>query len=154
VAALGEIDGADDDGPPPGVVPWTWLANRASGEAVVSGRFADIGNASSLATLRTALAKSAIHHGLNDIDAATIQLSAPRAFTQAVSRFVHDWTDPDNRFTGIRYLSRLGHDFVNWAIFESPPGEASPLESTTSNDIASDDPDLSEALRVLGLRFG
>jgi hypothetical protein len=153
VAALAEIDGPDT-GPPAGVVPWSWLSNRSSGEAIVSGRFADIGNASTLATLRNALAKNAIRYGLGDIDGATIRLSAPRAFTQEVSRFVHDWTDSDRRFTGIRYLSRLGNDFVNWAIFEAPPGEASSLESTTSGDIASDDGDLAKALQVLGLSLG
>jgi RES domain len=152
VAALAEIDGPDD-GPPAGVVPWTWLTNRASGEAIVSGRFADIGNANSLATLRTALAKNAIRHRLDEIDGATIRLKAPRAFTQEVSRFVHDWTDSDGRFTGIRYLSRLGNEFVNWAMFEPPHGEPSPLESTTTGAIAPDDADLSEALRILGLRL-
>src|SRR5437667_12644959 len=35
--------------------------------------------------LRMALAASAIRHGLDEIDAATIRLRAPRAFTQPVS---------------------------------------------------------------------
>jgi hypothetical protein len=100
------------------------------------------------------LPQSAIRHGLNDIDGATIRLSAPRAFTQQVSRFVHDWDDAEGRFVGIRYVSRLGNEFVNWAIFEPPPDESSPIESTTSSDISADDADLAEALRLLGLHFG
>ena len=150
---LAQIDGPND-APLAGVVPWSWLSKRSSGEATVSGRFADVGTANSLATLRQALAGTAIRHGFSDVDGATIRLSAPRPFTQAVARFVYEWTDHDGRFTGIRYLSRLGNELVNWAIFEPPTGENSPVEATSSADISSSDPDLTEALRLLDLRFG
>ena len=153
VAALAEIEG-EDDAPPVGAVPRSWPTTRLSGEAIMSGRFADVGDASSLTTLRIALAKSAIHHRLVDVEGATIRLSAPRAFTQEVSRFVYEWTDAGSPFAGIRYLSRLGNEFVNWAIFEPSTIAASPLEHTTNLAIAMDDPDLAEALRILGLRFG
>jgi RES domain-containing protein len=79
LAGLEQIEGEDES--PPGV-PRARLDTRRIGEATVQGRFADIGDARSLATLRTALAASAIHYGLDEIDAATIRLSAPRAFTQ------------------------------------------------------------------------
>jgi hypothetical protein len=81
---LAQIDGPHDV-PLAGVVPWSWLSKRSSGEATVSGRFADVGTANSLATLRQALAGTAIRHGFSDVDGATIRLSAPRPFTQAVA---------------------------------------------------------------------
>jgi len=152
VAGLAEIDG-EDDGPPVGVVPQSWLTTRSSGEAIISGHFADVGDASSLATLRIGLASRAIHDGLAEIDGATIRLSAPRAFTQRVSRFVYEWGAADAPFAGIRYLSRFGDKFVNWAIFEPIPLAESPLDSVVSHVIAPDDADLSEALHVLGLKL-
>lgn len=153
VAELAEIDGPDLDRAP-GVVPWTWLGHRSCGEAVVSGRFSDVGAASSLALLRQALASDAIAHGLQEIDGAAIRSSAPRGFTQRLSRFVHDWKDPDGQFDGIRYVSRWGNEFVNWAIFEPAEGKTSPVQSTTSDLIQADDVELQEALRILNLTFG
>jgi RES domain len=153
VAVLAAIDG-EDDGPPLGVVPQNWLHRRMSGQAILSGRFADIGHANSLATLRTALASRAIHHGLGEIDGAAIRLKAPRAFTQEVSRFVYECTEADGPFVGIRYLSRLGDQFVNWAIFEPPSSAMSPLENVEAHIIAREDADLAEALRLLGLNLG
>jgi hypothetical protein len=90
-------------------VPRTWLEARVLGEANVEGLFVDIGDTTSLATLRTVLAAGAIHHGLDEIDAATIRLRAPRAFTQQVSRYVYE----QGSFVGIRYRSRLGDDLLN-----------------------------------------
>ncbi len=153
VAGLAEIDG-DEELPPVAILPRSWLTTRSGGEATISGRFADVGDARSLATLRTALASRAIHHGLAEIDGAAIRLSAPRTFTQEVSRFVYEWRDAEGVFVGIRYLSRLGDRFVNWAIFEPALGVALTLESVTAHEIAADDVDLNEALGVLGLRFG
>jgi hypothetical protein len=79
----------------------------------------DVGDAGTLATLRSELAASAIHFGLDEIDAGTIRLNAPRAFTQTVSRFVYEQRDEQGSFAGIRYGSRLGDQFVNWAIFRT-----------------------------------
>ena len=132
-------------------MPRSWLTTRLSGEAIISGRLADVGDAMSLATLRTALASRAIHHGLAEVDGAAIRLGAPRAFTQAVSRFVYAWTDAGGPLAGIRYLSRLGDKFVNWAIFEPSPLGESPLDSVKAQVVAPDDADLTEALHVLGL---
>ncbi len=144
IAELDRIEG-DDEAPP--AVPRTWLARRLVGEATVEGRFVDVGDAVSLATLRTALAASAIHHGLDEIDAATIRLRAPRAFTQQVSRHAYE----QGSFAGIRYRSRLGDDILNWAIFEPAPNGQMPLVARTSAEIDADDPDLSAALALLDL---
>jgi hypothetical protein len=144
LAELERIDG-DDESPP--AVPRAWLDNRLLGEAKVEGRFVDVGDTSSLATLRTALAASAIRYGLDEIDAATIRLRAPRAFTQQVSRLVYE----QGPFAGIRYRSRLGDDVLNWAIFEPAPDAPSPFGATTSTEVEADDPDLRAALGLLGL---
>ena len=144
---LAELDRIEGDDEPPPAVPGTWLAGRLIGEAAVEGRFVDVGDSASLATLRTALAASAIHHGLDEIDAATIRLRAPRAFTQQVSRYVYE----QGSFAGIRYRSRLGDDILNWAVFESAPDGASSLVETTSAAIEANDSDLRAALDLLGL---
>jgi len=144
LAELERIDGEEEPTP---AVPRTWLQGRLIGEANAEGRFVDVGDAASLATLRTALAASAIHHGLDEIDAAAIRLRAPRAFTQQVSRYVYE----HGSFVGIRYRSRLGDDVLNWAVFEPVPGGASPLVGTTAAAIEADDPDLRAALELLGL---
>jgi hypothetical protein len=131
VAALEAIEG-DEDAPSPGVVPRRWLQGRRMGETAVSGNFVDIGDATSLATLRTQLAARAIHHGLSEIDAATIRLQAPRRFTQEVSRLIYEWHEGQGGCAGICYRSRLGDQFMNWAIFEPPPDASLELPLTSS----------------------
>jgi len=148
LAELAQVEGDDE---PPAGVPRTWLETRVVGEATVQGPFVDVGDARTLATLRTALAATAIRSGLDEIDAATSRLRAPRAFTQAVSRFVYEQRDERGSFAGIRYGSRLGDQFVNWAIFEPAPEAPSPFLSTSSDPVEADDPALRAALDVLGL---
>jgi hypothetical protein len=73
-----------------------------------------------------ALADRVLHYGLDDLDAGAIR-RAPRAFTQEISRYVFENARDDNGqpISGVRYLSRLGDEFVNWAIFEpSAPSSA------------------------------
>jgi hypothetical protein len=152
VAGLEAIEG-DEDAPPPGVVPVRWLHRRRIGEAAAAGDFVDIGDAGSLATLRIHLAARAIHHGLSEIDAATIRLHAPRRFTQEISRLVYEQHEEPGRYAGIRYRSRLGDQFVNWAIFEPPPDSGLELGQGNSREIEPDDPDLLEALRLLNLEL-
>jgi len=112
-AALAEISGADDY-VPLGVVPREWRHGRAMGAADAAGIFAAVGSSESLATLRAALASTIVELGLDDVDAAAIRSSVPRAFTQVVSRYVYD----TGRFDGVNYRSRYGDEVENWAIFE------------------------------------
>jgi RES domain len=148
---LAELDRIEGDDEPPPAVPRSWLDKRLLGEARVEGRFVDVGDTTSLATLRMALAASAIRHGLDEIDAATIRLRAPRAFTQQVSRFVYEQRDDRGAFAGLRYRSRLGDEIINWALFEPAPDAGSPFVATTAAAIEADDPDLEAALGLLGL---
>jgi RES domain len=153
LAGLAAIEGDDDALPPPGVVPLRWLDGRRIGETSITGNFVDIGDVGSLATLRAHLAARAIHHGLSEIDAATIRLHAPRRFTQEISRLVYEWHENHGGCAGICYRSRLGDQFVNWAIFEPPPDMVLDLSQANSHEIETDDPDLPEALRLLNLEL-
>jgi hypothetical protein len=95
------------------------------GTARADGPFAALGAARSLAHLRDRLAHRALHHGVDELDAAAIRAHAPRAFTQEVSRVVFECTEASGepQFDGIAYRSRLGDELENWAIFEPPTGE-------------------------------
>jgi hypothetical protein len=154
-AELAQIAGdAGDAGfPAPlaaGAVPVEWCATRVVGAARHTGSFADVGRSESLAHLRSALAARALHYGFDDLDAGELRRRVPRAFTQEISRhvFVHG-RDPHGRpLAGLRYLSRLGDDLVNWAIFETEP----PVECA-SVPVDPDDPDLRAAFARFGLSW-
>lgn len=60
--------------------------------------------------------------------------------------FEHGTTSDGHPLLGLRYLSRLGDDIENWAIFE----DSEPHDATT-DQIAADDPDLLAALSILDL---
>lgn len=152
VAGLADIDG-EDDAVPAGSVERSWLARRRMGVAEVAGCFIDIGHSGSLAVLNRALAGVARAHGLPELDAAAIRLSAPRAVTQRISRWVYDHSTPDGRrrYAGVRYASRLGDELANWAIFE-PAAVHGDLEHG-SGIIQPDDPDLVAAMQLHNLQW-
>jgi hypothetical protein len=156
-SGLAEIEGGDGRFLAPGSLDASWLARRRLGEATVAGRFADVGHSASLAQIRRDLAGRVVHYGLPDLDASTIRLAAPRRFTQEVSRYVYERTARGGRraFDGISYLSRLGDEFRNWAIFE-PATEAAAravARRPAVREIAPDDPDLRRALEIHGVRL-
>lgn len=132
-----------------GVVPADWMANRCLGSGRLTGRYAEIGAVESLAELRYALAARLVHHQIADLDAAAIRLSVPRRFTQEVSRYLFEMADEgERRWDGIAYLSRLGDDLHNWALFEPHVPAERQVEM-----IRPDDRDLERALELLGLRL-
>jgi hypothetical protein len=155
-AALKEIEG--DEGTatqPPGELEAAWLRRRCLGVARVGGEFVDVGHSTSLARFREALASRVLHHGLDDLDAATIRLSAPRRFTQEISRYIYDRSTSQGkrRYAGIAYRSRLGDEFYNWAIFESPGGALPWIGEPETEPLEAEDPDLVRALEMLGVRL-
>ena len=158
-AQLGRIRSNDRGAPQtalPGHVPARWRHERVLGHGVpdeVNGLLVVVGGSVSLATLRCALAGVARRFGLRDLDAAAIRLSAPRGFTQVVSRFVYDAVaEGGSRFAGIYYLSRHGDDIANCGIFER---EGSfPVMSVERSAIDSDDYDFVTACSLLGLEAG
>jgi hypothetical protein len=146
-------DRADADFPAPlpaGGVPVEWCDTRAVGSARHTGTFADVGRSESLAHLRSALAARALHYGFDDLDAGELRRRVPRAFTQEISRhvFVHGRDDGGRPLAGLRYLSRLGDDLVNWAIFETEP----PVQ-TAGEPVDRADADLRAAFARFGLSW-
>ncbi len=139
---LKEIEG-DDDFHPLGHVPAEWVERRLMGSAWAGGKFAFVCGSEWLKELRTGLAAICAAFGISDLDASILQSRSQFVITQAVSRYVFE-----SGFQGIYYLSRHGHDFENWALFE--PFD---LRDTTSRAIQVEDPALTEALRILGLKL-
>lgn len=152
ITELAEIHGPSDEYHV-GVVPATWLENRAIGEATLTGIYADVGHARSLNYLRTVMAGRLIHYGIPDLDAAAIRLSAPRRFTQEISNHVYRLSAPDAtpRFAGIEYESRFGDNYQNWALFERPAKEA--ISNPIVRPVRRNDPHLHTALATLGLKL-
>lgn len=95
-------------------------------------------------------AASARHYGLDDLDAGELRRRVPRGLTQEVSRYLfeHGSNPHGDPVAGIRYLSRLGDELDNWAIFE---GHELDAIVEADEEIAADDPDLASALATLGL---
>ena len=148
-----EVEGSSSF-PLPGDLDPSWVENRCLGVAEVDGEFVDVGHSRSLATLREALTSRIVHYGLDDLDAAAVRLSAPRRFTQEISRYVYDQSTSEGRrrFAGIAYRSRLGDEFQNWAIFESLDDPSWAVGPETQ-PLEADDPDLIQALKRLGVRL-
>jgi len=159
---LAAIEGGpdDDDFPtvPPGKVDRAWLERRRVGTATLEGRFVDVGHSHTIAELRPRFLQQAIDAALPDFDAAAIRTAAPRALTQAISRFLYgasldDGDVPD----GVEFGSRHGDDQQLWAIFERDADIGSPsshlLGATTSAMIAPDEPDLREAMALHHLEW-
>jgi RES domain-containing protein len=156
IAALAEITGEDDGALPPGHVPASWITARTMGTATVDGRFADVGHSQSLAHLQVAMAARLIHYGIPELDGSVIRESR-REFTQEVSLYVFSQATVSGgapAFAGIAYESRLGSEFMNWAIFERPDRDA--VREASSTAFGEDDPDLTKALTRfdLGLARG
>ena len=155
-AQLGPIRSNDRGAPrtdSPGRVSPRWRHERVVGRGVpddVHGLLVVIGASVSLATLRRRLADVARRYGLGELDGAAIRLSAPRAFTQEVSRFVYDQVgDGGSPYGGLFYLSRHGDDLADCAIFER--GEPFPVTSLERSPVAADDVDFVTACAMLGL---
>jgi hypothetical protein len=156
VDELDEIagDDADVESVPAGSVQVEWIEKTLMvGTATTFGVFAQVGTSRSLAYLRKELIHRALHHGLHDIDGDVIRRKAPRRFTQEISQLIYACTGEygEPAFSGVSYLSRLGDDFPNWAIFEPSGGAPVPLEPDDGKRIERDDDDLLAAVELLEL---
>jgi hypothetical protein len=156
-AELAKISGDARDALPPGHLDAAWLDVRRIGEATVAGRFAEIGHSASLAELERALGARLAHYGIADLDASAIRLTVPRRFTQEISRYVYEQTAARGRraFDGIAYLSKLGDEFWNWALFE-PIGPSAPRRFLTEVRVAKISPEgaaFRRALELLDIRL-
>jgi hypothetical protein len=112
------------------------------GTASASGEYADIYATEWIALLRRALADECLRLGVDDLDAGVLQRES-RRLTQLASAQVYE-----RGFPGIYYRSRHGHNLENWALFEPFLITASRAEK-----ISIDDPNLLQALGILGLQM-
>lgn len=144
-----ETDDADPEPPLGGEVPVEWLDGRCIGTATLTGDYVELGHHQTLAELRHVMARRLVHHGVTELDAATIRLTTPRALTQEISRYVFDDTTAGaRRWNGISYLSKYGDDLDNWAVFEPAAPTVIGLDLIDQRDR-----DLAEALQLHGLRM-
>ncbi len=114
------------------------------GSAAANGRYADLYASSWVGHLRISLVADLRALSVEDLDAATLHLSAPRRLTQRAARIAFE-----AGFDGVHYRSRYGHEVENWALFE--PFLVQPKET---EDIDPADGELQEALRIHGLQLG
>ncbi len=143
VADLAQMENGENDFTPFGTVPRTWLSTRSMGTAEVSGQYADIYSAAWVSHLRVALASTAIRLGLRDLDLSSLQRDEPRLLTQRAGQEALK-----EGLNGVYYISRHGTSIENWAIFEPFP-----IENPVSVSLVEGDPDLADALRLLGIEF-
>ena len=138
---LAEIAG-EDDYSHVGEVPVEWIDKRMMGSATAE-EYADICSSEWISRLRKSLAGHLERFGIEDLDASVLQLTAPRALTQFVSRIVFS-----AGFAGIYYRSKYGHDIENWALFE-------PFRIMVRNSepVQFSDPDLQQALKLHSLKL-
>ena len=83
-----------------------------------------------------------------DLDGAAIRDTAPRVFTQSLSRLAYSCLQADGvtpAYDGISYLSKYGDDLVCWALFE---GRGS-ISDTESFVLEPSDREVVEAARLL-----
>jgi hypothetical protein len=139
---LAEIEG-ENDVVPLGHVLIAWLETRLLGSAEYQGDYADLYGSEWVGLLSRELAADCVALGIGELDAATLQLSAPRRLMQLASRKAFALG-----FDGVVYRSRLGHDIENWALFE--PFKISPKATIA---IELNDPDLRKALAIHHLEF-
>jgi hypothetical protein len=150
IADLALMENGEDDFTAVGTVRRAWIKGRCIGSANVDGEYSDIYALVLVSHLRAALAAIAVKLGMEDIDLSSLQRAEPRRLTQQASRIAFELG-----FAGVFYRSRYGHSIENWAIFEDRTmSERFPIRQPQSWKVAENDPDLLEALRILGLIIG
>jgi len=147
IADLALMENGEDDFTALGTVRRAWIKGRCIGAATVGGEYADIYALGWVSHLRTALAEIAVRLGMEDVDLSSLERAEPRQLTQHAGRNAFELG-----YAGVYYHSRYGHSIENWAIFEDwAISERFPIQQPNSRKVAEDDPDLLEALRILGL---
>jgi len=87
---------------------------------------------------------------MEDIDLSSLERAEPRLLTQRAGRIAFELG-----YAGVFYHSRYGHSIENWAVFEDwTMSDRFPIRQPTSRKVGEDDPDLLEALRILGIVIG
>jgi hypothetical protein len=134
----------------PGTIDAAWLEERLMGEAYIDNAvLANVAESKSIAYLNKTLSAVLIEFHIDEFDAAVLRMKAPRAVTQLVSRSVFEAsTSTGASFAGVSYLSRLGDEIENYALFE---GANWTLAHTKISPIDPSDPDLVEVCELFGV---
>ena len=150
VADLALMENCEDDFTAFGTVCKAWIKGRCIGSANVEGEYADIYALAWVSHLRLALAGTVVKLGMEDIDLSSLERAEPRLLTQRAGRIAFELG-----YAGVFYHSRCGHSIENWAVFEDwTMSDRFPIRQPNSRKVDEDDPDLLEALRILGLVIG
>jgi len=145
-------DAADYPVPPAGVVDPLWIAGKKISHAILSGAYADVRSASTIATLRPRFLRLALALGFDDFDASALKRAFPRELTQHVAGHLYDLLTDDGEplVDGVRFASRHGDELAMWAIFERPGDEPSSrrVKDAEGHLVSLDDPDLLRAVEL------
>jgi len=103
------------------------LQPRTAATARLTGTYAAITEAQSVAALRPIFLQQAQQLGLEDLDAAALKDARPRSLTQHVATYIYETTKLD----GVRFLSRHGDDTSCGPSSNAPKIPTSALTYTT-----------------------
>lgn len=150
-------DARDYPTAPAGALPRDWIEPRRAGHATLTGRYAAVTRAGSLAALRSRFLSKARELGLPDVDAGTLkQADSARPLTRAVSRWLYRLRTEDDQplVDGVRFDSRHGDGRALWAVLERPgdPAVSPHFSATTIGRLPAGDL-LDEAMRLHDLRW-
>ena len=155
-AALEEIHEDEEDAKQfptlrPGQVHKSWLEPRCVATAVLYGNYCRVTAAGSVAQLYPMFIAATLKDGHDDFDAALLKSAGARKITRAVAAYLYLQPDID----GVEFASRHGDEARMWAVFEQPHDPAISGHLTRLNDysLQTDNPDLLEAFRLLGLEW-
>jgi hypothetical protein len=137
----------------PGSVPDDYFQSRYIGHISVDqdARFVDLDHPHTHTASRPALKRLLTRFEVSKIDRGTF-LNPDRRITQTIAQ--HYWQlslRPDHQnWRGLRYVSRLAHDWECWAVWQP-----SPLRQLTANVkvVTRNNPALISAAERLGIRY-
>lgn len=159
LGGIAEDDEDADEYPTPvaGSLPREWIGARMVGTADLSGPYADVRAADTIAALRPGFLRLALTLGYPDFDAAALKSAHPRELTQRLSSHLYALTDErdETMVDGVHFASRHGDELTMWAIFERPGDEPSSkhLRNVTTRLVTIDEPDLARAMALHGLTW-
>lgn len=141
--------------PAAGTIERAWIRGRMVGTAALSGRYVDVRNSATIASLRPKYLELALSLGFDDFDAAALKAAYPRRLTQELTVDFNGMTRPDGSpsVAGVRFGSRHGDELGMWAIYERPGDDPSSrlLSHPEARLVDEGDPDLERAMRLHGL---
>ncbi len=135
-----------------GSVPREWISGRMVAMANLTGPYADVRAAATIAALRPPFLRLALELRYPDFDAAALKSANPRELTQHVASHLYALTDAGGSTVvdGVRFASRHGDELTMWCIFERPGDEPAShhLRRGTSHLVETDSPDLLRAMAL------